>query len=245
MLLLYGTLLLSALIVALLVYRYDLYDKEPWYMVLLTLGLGAAVMSVMTPLEMMTFNQLEAWFGDRWRFSSQLAFVAATHEELGKFVIVLIIAGFFRGVFNDPMDGLIYGSLAGLGAAVEESIGMIADHAGPIPPAEIVRHVGHAIMGGIGGFGVGLFVIRHPRRHLIMASCLLAAMALHYLWDVIALEQIRPGSRHSLLGAALMLIGLMLYGRLVLVAERFARSHFRAEHHHRLFGWPLSKAVRG
>ena len=42
--LVYATVFICACVFALLVYRYDMYDKEPWYLLLLVvaLGMGAA-----------------------------------------------------------------------------------------------------------------------------------------------------------------------------------------------------------
>ncbi len=43
---LYGTLALCALGAALLVYRHDLYDREPPWLLLVTVGLGASAMNL-------------------------------------------------------------------------------------------------------------------------------------------------------------------------------------------------------
>ena len=88
---LYGTLAVCALLIGGMIYRYDLYDKEPWYMVLIAVGLGAAMMWWMGPLEMLTIRML----GDG-HSKLTLAMVAATHEGLGKFCVVLLIALVFR-----------------------------------------------------------------------------------------------------------------------------------------------------
>lgn len=239
MLILYGTLALCTVVVVLLIYRYDLYDKEPWYMALLAMLLGAGVMWTMGPIGGYTI----AHMGDFGYTPTGIAIVAGVQEELGKLAVVLFIAIVFRGVFNDPLDGLIYGSLAGLGAAVEESVGVLtrADAHGVLPGAEFVRLVGHSIMGGITGYGVGMWVIKHPRRVRIFWTCLGVSILLHTLWDVVAGTQTQAASMHSLAGAMLMLIGLVIFGRLTVIGAEYSRLHFNKEHHHRFFGWPFSK----
>ena len=43
---LYVAIAVGAVLAAILVYRYDLYEREPWYMVLLMGGVGMAAMRV-------------------------------------------------------------------------------------------------------------------------------------------------------------------------------------------------------
>lgn len=245
MALVYLTLFACAAAVGWMVVRYDLYDKEPWYIALAAIALGVGVMALMGPLEMFTYHLV----GERGTFSVRLALIAATHEELGKLAVVVFIALTLRGVFNDPADGLIYGSLAGLGAAVEESVGVLRATSagfdtGLLPGAEVVRLVGHAIMGGITGYGVGLFVGRHPTRWIVLLGCVLASIMLHFLWDLVAIEQTQALSWHSLAAVVIMIAGLALFGWLVTRAAALAHAHFKPAHHRRLFGWPLSKVFR-
>ena len=57
------------------------------------------------------------------------AAVIALIEEGGKLLTVLFLANvLLRRQFNDPMDGLIYGRLAGLGMAVNESMLYLSLH---------------------------------------------------------------------------------------------------------------------
>ena len=235
---LYGTLAVCALLVGLMIYRYDLYDKEPWYMVLIAVALGAGMMWCIGPLEMFTMRRI----GELGQWDLSLAVVAATHEGLGKFIVVLLIALLFRRAFNDPADGIIYGSLVGLGAALTESIGQLRymDSTPLLPPQEVVRLLGHAVFGGITGYGLGAIVIRCRGWLLFAAGTLVLAIALHLTWDILALTQPPRPSVHSFGGAAVMFTGLLLYGTLVARAARESRRHFQAPGR-RLFGWPFGR----
>src|SRR5262249_28751473 len=112
---LYATLLVCAFGAATLVYHHDLYEPES----LPTLGLSVA------------FGIGAMWFAGRteaWTFAlthissaGAVAVIAAFEEELLKLLVVVGLICCSRCV-NDPMDGLVYGSMAGLGMAVEESI---------------------------------------------------------------------------------------------------------------------------
>lgn len=82
---------------------------------------------------------------------------------LAALLVVIGLATLVPRQFNDPMDGIIYGSLIGVGMAIDESVfflGLGADPAAPLPPAEIIRVTGHLVMGGITGFAIGMARMR-------------------------------------------------------------------------------------
>ncbi len=103
--LVYATVIVCAYALALLVYRYDMYEKEPWYMLLLVVALGMAAafgIGIVEDIAIKFFNQHESAGGQ--------AAIAAFFEETAKLLIVVLVAVFFRHEFNDPIDGLVYGA---------------------------------------------------------------------------------------------------------------------------------------
>jgi RsiW-degrading membrane proteinase PrsW (M82 family) len=237
--LLYFSLGLCALAAACLVYRYDMYDREPPGLLALAVGLGVGAMAAAGVLEEWTLS------GERITREPAIAAVAALEEESLKLLVVAVIALLFRRDFNDPMDGLIYGSMSGLGMALEESSHLLrASHAtGPLPPpAELVRLCGHLVMGGIGGFPLGLARVRHPRWPWALLGCVLAATGLHLGWDWLCLVapasgELRPGQ--AVVGSLIMLAGMALYGALVDFASHRSRDLFAPGQPDRLWGWPF------
>lgn len=145
---LYIALALCALAAAALVYRYDLYDREPWPLLGVAAGLGALGMALAGVVERAAFAALPALAAG----AAAPALTAAVLEELVKLGSVLLVARVARARFNDAMDGLIYGSLAGVGMALEESLAWLRlaqAGAGVLPGAEVVRLVGQLVMGGL------------------------------------------------------------------------------------------------
>lgn len=235
---LYATLAACTILTGLLVYRYDLYDREPLPPVLVAVGLGALSMWAMTPAEV--------WVVDTWLAISSnggIAFVSASLEELAKFCVVLAIMRTFSRAFDDPMDGLIYGSMAGLGAAVEESVEILSDSGDltVLPAAEIVRLFGHLVMGGMGGAGVGLLVVGHPRRRLVLGLGIGAAILLHFVWDYVALVSpvTTDDPTYAVVRCAIMGLGLGGFGWLVAQLSRLSRAHVDPGSISRLWGWPF------
>jgi len=242
--LLYASLAACALLAALLIYRYDLYDKEPPLLLLLAFALGAAAMWLIGHIEDATLSLT----GTLRREPAVIALVAATHEEAIRLLVVFALALFFRRRFNDPMDGLIYGSIIGLGMAVEESrffMNLWRTPEGLLPPTELVRLCGHLVMGGMTCYGVGLIMTPVTRRWpAIFAATVAASLAIHFLWDFNAFAAHRTGDDnliHNLAAAALMFAGLVLYGFLVMKSSGRSRRHFAPTSHRSLWGWPFKR----
>jgi RsiW-degrading membrane proteinase PrsW (M82 family) len=227
---LYAAVCLCAFLAAMLVYRYDLYNREPWYMLALAAGLGFGVMRVVAPGELHALGYVGTYAGT--------AAVAAFLEEAARLAAVVALALTFPRQFDDPMDGIIYGSIVGLGMAAEESLHFINGRSAAellLFPLELVRLLGHLVMGGIGAFGVG-----HGARSLALSFS--AALALHFSWDWVALA---AGDRSSmsagltLAAAAIMLVGIGIYGTLIVRGSRLSRAAFAPAIVRGLWGFPF------
>ncbi len=221
---LYIAVCLSAFLAGLLVYRYDLYNREPWYLLLFAAGLGFATMRVVAGTELWALGLVDA--------DGAEAAVAALLEETMRLVAVVAIAFAFPRKFDDPMDGIIYGSIVGLGMAVEESLHFLQARSAPellLYPQELVRLLGHLVMGGIAGFGVGVGRTGTPgwRRALVLSFS--AAVALHFSWDWVAIaaaDGTKLSAGLSILASAIMLTGIGIYGTLVVKGSRLSRQAF-------------------
>jgi RsiW-degrading membrane proteinase PrsW (M82 family) len=226
-----------------LVYRYDLYDREPWPLVVATASAGAVVMWWLSGFQDAVIARLAGASASPY----PLALVAAATEEPARLLIVLALAVLAPRFFNDPMDGLVYGSIAGIGMALEETWAILSQSSAPSPflPVELVRVSGHLVLGGITGFGVG--VAKRPgvstRRWVTaLAACLAGSMLLHFLWDVAALTQTLSGGLSrwpALAGSVVMLVGMVVYGALVVTGARWSRQTFAPNSLRTLWGWPL------
>lgn len=235
---LYLALGFCALLAALLVYRYDLYEREPWYLILLAIVAGAAGMRVVGAVELVSLALVDSHVA--------VAALAALHEETARFLIVVGIALVFPRHFNDPMDGIVYGSMVGLGMALEESFYLLSLLEAPdvlLLPVEIVRLLGHLVMAGIVGFGIGLARTRIPGWPSQLVRCLVVAFFLHFAWDWIALDASDASSLTSIqtvVSIALMLFGILFYGSLVMVGSTLSKRMFAPESAMVLWGWPFT-----
>lgn len=228
--LLYATLGVCALCIAWVVVRYDLYEREPWFMVLAAIGLGALGMwlAYHGQLALILATNRAGWLVS----DPLLALFAGTTEEIAKLAAVGAIALLSRRHFNEPLDGLVYGSFAGLGAAIEESVAVLSNipDLALLPAQEPVRLAGHLVMGGIGGFGMGLITCDARRATAGIAASLATAIALHTAWDIAAFaaasQPDTPSLRawHTPVAMLLMLGGMVIYRYLVALGARWSHE---------------------
>ena len=243
--LVYAIVFVCAYALALLVYRYDMYEKEPWYMLLLVVSLGMAAafgIGFVEDIAIQSFNQHESAGGQ--------AAIAAFFEETAKLLIVVLVAVFFRHEFNDPIDGLVYGAYAGLGFALYESLFYLSFT--PTVPqqigAEAVRLLLHLLMGGLAGFGLGLarFPKRLPLWPFVLPCGVVAAMGIHFFWDFwcgLPRDNVSEAfQRFAAVG--LLLIATALFGVSVSMGVRRSRTMFSPKSQKRLWGWPFSLLFR-
>lgn len=237
---LYLTLFGCALLAGLLVYRYDLHEQEPVALLVMTAVVGIAAMWLAASLEELTLGAI----ADPTLF--HVALVAASHEEGIRILLVGMLAVSLPSQFNDPMDGLVYGSILGVGMAVAESLDrMMYLPARPemLPAAEVVRVLGHLVLGGIACFGIGLARMRVARWPWWLFGGAAFATAWHFLWDWMAFT----ASGHAGLlplqnvaGVLLMATGLLVYGVLVIMGSNASRRVFAPCSQGELWGWPFT-----
>lgn len=228
---LYLTLGACAVLIGVMVVQYDLYDREPLHLVLLAVVLGAGMMWAAGQAQVKLIHEFAN--AGREVGNVTLALMAASTEELAKLSVVAMIALLSRRHFNEPLDGIIYGAFAGLGAALDESIWVLGKSAQLeyLPLQEPIRLSGHLIMGGIGGFGMGLLTIRSKWAPLAIAASLLGAIALHTGWDVVAFNAMdfyRLWGRtlwwHTAAPVAMMLAGIIAFKLMVREGARLTRE---------------------
>ncbi len=238
----YLAILFSALALAALVYRYDLYDKEPWPLLLLAFFLGMLSGWVAGFLEDAAIFSL----GQRGESVAVQAALASLTEESLKLLVVLAVAFLFRREFNDPLDGLIYGAFAGLGAAVEESwfyLGLAEDLQIALIGTEIIRLILHVFLGGLAGLGVGLARFRIPHWPAILLGAFAADLLIHFAWDFLCGIPAMSGKAmliQRMIAIGLMLAGLGVFGLSVFWGSRWSREIFAPRSSERLWGWPFS-----
>ncbi len=232
----YLTLALCGLGLGAMVFKYDLHRTEPWWLLLVATVLGAGMMEAAGQAQLALIRVLSGADGHSFPGNTMLAFLAGSSEEVAKFMVVVIIACASRRHFDEPVDGLIYGAFAGLGAALAESISTLGfgQHSPFLPAQEPIRLAGHLIMGGIGGFGIGLMTSHSRYRFIAIPGFLLVAIVVHTLWDIIAFHasDVVASNKplhiwHTVLPIILMVAGMIVFRWLISLGCRLTRAHLQ------------------
>ena len=231
-----GGMLFGAMIV-----RYDMHEREPWWMLLLGVLMGAVVMAGAFGLEYALLQAI-SHSGLHYPHDFIYALMAGTLEEAAKLAVPLGVLLLVRRHFNDPMDGLIYGSMAGLGAALYEAVwfklfasanasaSLVMQH-GP----NAVRLLMHTVWAGVAGFSLGLIVMKQPWRKRLAWS-LLGVMTLHFAWDLFVAFPQPQRLHHRLLAALIVGISVIWFGLCVFRANKWSRQMFAPTSKQRLVG---------
>lgn len=237
-----------ASVLLLLLNRYDMYDREPWYLLLLTLILGG--------LSAWTIGFVEDAIINHFRIGQSMAGIAITAascEEAVKLLTVVLLAACFRKHFNDPMDGIVYGAVAGLGFALEESRFYLTLSQSTFPKPstlqlfgqETIRLILHFITGGLDGFGIGLWWAQIKQWKVILPTWVMASFGIHMLWDYACGLPTGDGVFQRGIAVMLMLAGLLLFAMAVVVGNRWSRNfHPPEDESQRLVRWPFTLIIR-
>jgi RsiW-degrading membrane proteinase PrsW (M82 family) len=190
--------ILPALALALLVRWMDRYEREPLWIVLLAfLGgmIGSAVFSLVVGLPAQWF--LSFHLGKETSAILSTIFSAPLIEEIGKLAIVLGIGR--TRAFDGPVDGIVYGAVVGLGFGATENIlyflnslrGGVIVFVVTLIIRTCYTLLLHMLCTATSGLALGLAWMgeqSYLRRHLIVGAGLLAAMGMHFLGNILAVQ---------------------------------------------------------
>jgi protease PrsW len=214
-----------ALPLGVLIYRLDLYEREP-----ISLAIGAfawgALAATALALDAAGWDQLVARvFGQDVAARWGPALTAPIIEELltGAGVVLICLIG--RDEIDDMMDGFVYGALCGLGFAVVEDVLYFMAAFGGSPGGVLegfyVRVVssglyGHVLYTGLTGMGIGYLVSRREdaptrKRVAVAVALFLAAVLGHALWNAPVLD-LAPAPPFSLADRFLLPVDLAVKG---------------------------------
>ncbi len=129
------------------------------------------------------------------------ALAGPTVEEIAKTLGIIAIVLVARAQVNSVLDGVVYGSLVGLGFQVVEdvvyAVNAVAvagrgDQVAPVVATFLLRGFlaglwSHTLFGALAGAGIGYLAVRTDRplviRLCVAVLAVLGAMGIHFLWN--------------------------------------------------------------
>ncbi|MFN8295999.1 MAG: PrsW family glutamic-type intramembrane protease [Chitinophagales bacterium] len=169
----------------------DRFNKEPKWLMLLAFGFGvfsvfpAGISSVMG-------SQLFDVSGSFINTALYAFLVVALSEEFAKFFFLRYIL-FKREEFNEPLDGVVYAVMIGMGFAAFENILYVADGGVGVALLRMVTAIpAHAIFAVVMGYYVGLAKFDLTHRSELIRKGLLYPILLHGAYDFFLLQKSIP-----------------------------------------------------
>lgn len=217
-----GLAILPCLLIIYLIYRVDRYERED---ILPLAGSFLLGMLIVLPL----FEIQRYFYEIGWSHAETVgmalfsAFVVVSlSEETFKF-LALRIYPYRQRFFNEPIDGVVYATMIGMGFAMLENILYAFQYELSTTLIRAVTAVpAHASFAAIMGYYVGKarFAQRGKLRKLLLGWGI--PTGIHGLYDFFVLQQIEDW----LIGFSLLILSLALYFSIRLVREQ-QRSPFR------------------
>ncbi|MCB0635782.1 MAG: PrsW family intramembrane metalloprotease [Lewinella sp.] len=207
--------LLLALLVAILpviglawlIYRADLHEREARQPVLTAFTLGILIF--------IPARFGEAWLLQQWGSAAGLAssllvaFGVIAPVEEGCKAVTLRAYPYSRPFFNEPMDGIVFAGMIGLGFALSENLYFAWTHAWQATVFRALTTVPmHAILAIILGYWVGRARFDAPRELYLWLIGIGSTWLLHGAYNFLLLQEAYDGLLYlsaPLLGAAVLL----------------------------------------
>jgi RsiW-degrading membrane proteinase PrsW (M82 family) len=180
--------------IALFVYLRDQHRPEPIWLVTISFLLGIIAFGI---------NLLLSWYpnhlfqgGDETIFQKAIHvfLVIAIPEELCKFWMVLLLMSRTKKYFSEPIDGIVYTVMVGMGFACVENLVYVMEHGAGSGILRMFSAIpAHAMLGIIMGFHLGIarFTRRKKVRYMIMA--LIIPIGMHGMYNLFLFMHFIPG----------------------------------------------------
>jgi RsiW-degrading membrane proteinase PrsW (M82 family) len=145
----------------------------------------------------------------------------ALMEEVPKFLFLRI--GFYpRTFFDEPLDGIVYAGMIGMGFAMVENLLYAVEHGmGTTILRAFTAVPAHAVFAVLMGYYMGLAKFDRDNHALLMRKSLLWAVLIHGLYDFFLIQNFVPG----LIGLAILVLYISIYFSMRLIRMHQAVSN--------------------
>jgi protease PrsW len=221
--------ILPGLLICYLIFSMDKYEKEPKIHLFVCFVLGIFCTLPAINIEGIGANFIENHKGQLFYIFLFTTFVIGLTEEILKFFALLLYAYPRRG-FNEPLDGIVYSTMIGMGFATLENL-MYAQSFGM--SAVLARAVtavpAHGVFAVLMGFYVGKakFEDNLNEKGKLMLKGLAVSLLAHGIYDFLLLQ----GEYQILMVFATLSVLVGVYYGRKFIHQQQAISPFRDDHH--------------
>ena len=167
------------LLIVLIIYRNDLYEKEPHKLLITTFFLGCFLILPMILLELIT----EKIFKNIFIFSM----IGVALVEEGVKYIALLKFNFPKKDFNEPYDGIIYSLVLTMGFALVENIMYVVGSGSEGASVSVLRMLTaipmHATCGIVMGYFLGMAKMKGKNKSKNLILSMIFPVIIHGLYN--------------------------------------------------------------
>lgn len=215
--------ILPGILIAYLIYRMDKFEKEPPVHLICCFLLG-----MLATVPSMYLEYLGAELG--WEESSNVILllcfsivIVGLSEEITKYLFLLAYP-YPRSFFNEPMDGIIYAVMIGMGFATLENV-LYADRYGM--DVIIIRAFtavpAHGIFAVISGYFVGLAKFNPDYQRQYLALGLVVPVLIHGMYDFFIIQEYYEW----MMGLATLILAVSAYWGWTMIVQHQKNSPFK------------------
>ena len=189
--------LAPVVMIATFIYLKDKYEKEPLKHLVISfvLGILSAIPAVIISISLENTQNLLYPVGDfknLFRVAVFAFIVVSFAEEVAKYLVLEFYA-FRQKEFDEPYDGILYGTFISLGFAAIENVLYVMEGGIEVALLRMFSAVpAHASVGIIMGYYFGLAWQHKDKSISYKAKGLLAAIILNVLYDFFLMQQLYP-----------------------------------------------------
>lgn len=181
--------IIPGLLICFIIFKIDKFEKEPVFHLSVSFLLG-----VLSCFPAIKLEELGDHFGfdESQGLKNLLVFsyiVIALSEELVKYLALLVYV-YPKRIFNEPLDGILYAVMIGMGFATLENL-LYADRFGhqTVLVRAFTAVPAHAVFAIFMGYYIGLAKFQYKKRLKLLSLGLLIPVIIHGTYDLFILQQ--------------------------------------------------------
>ncbi|MDH4058220.1 MAG: YhfC family glutamic-type intramembrane protease, partial [Cyclobacteriaceae bacterium] len=179
--------------IAIFIYIRDKHEPEPIKLLIVSFFLGALSLALNLAIALPLESFLETDEQDLTAQAIHAFAVVAFLEEFSKFIFIRWIL-YTNKNFNEPLDGIVYAVMVGMGFATTENLLYAFGGGGGVAIVRMFSTIpAHALFAVLMGYFLGIAKFTHKREKLFSILALLVAALFHGVYDYFLFISFMPG----------------------------------------------------
>lgn len=216
------------LVICFYIFYKDIYNPEPRMKLVVTFILGALVVIPAAFIE----QAATPYFGNTILSTALFAYgVVGLTEEAGKFLVLRYYA-YPKPSFDEPLDGIVYSMMTGMGFATVENIFYVSQNGlGTAIIRMFLSVPAHATFAVLMGYYAGKAKFNPPQSFSLLITGLLLAIFFHGTFDFLLFLQKSPYVQPYISDGLLFLGAIASFIVAVRMSKRLIKQHQELSRH--------------